>query len=500
VLTSSAFAPSRRSREFLSYVVTEQLAGRGDRLSERTVGRRALGLDGTFDGRRDSSVRVRATRVRAALTAYYTGGGALDPVRIELPPGTYAPVFRWGAQDDDEHGSHDLNPGLAVVHFTATGHERAGLVGTAVAEALVQRLLSFGDLQVVGPITTRLDDARDIARAFGVRFVLQGSVRVDAGMVRLAVRLVDGATATTVWTTTSTNVEGPPFDLEDQWATELAAALGDSTGVLHRYELTTPQTGHVSSSQAAMRAYYKCQEDETPESVNDALLALDAAIADGDRTPMILALRAWVGAVAVAYELSPDTELEHCRVLAQEAAAAVPSTALAQVALGMVAFVQKEYDLAGEYGRQAAGRAPHHPSVLMAAATLTCLTGDWEHGEGYAREAFRLNPDHPGQFNVLPAIARLLDDDPAQALAEATLVHTPGQVWGPLYRAMALAGLGHHEQAAREMRQVLEIDPTFLDEPLAYFREGMRVTPEHAETLQRYFDAILAFRIMSAAE
>jgi adenylate cyclase len=457
-------------------VVTEQLAGRGERLSERTVGRRALGLDGTFDGRRDSSVRVRASRVRVALAAYYDGGGALDPVRIELPQGGYAPVFR-GTASDDVPIARDLEPGLVVVQFTAAGHERAGLVGTAVAEGLVQRLLGFGDLRVVGPITTALDDARHIATAFGVRFVLQGSVRVDAGTVRLSVRLTDGASASTVWTTSSTDVEGPPFHLEDQWATELAAALGDSAGVLHRYELTAAPTGQVSSTQAALLAYYRCQESETPDSVAAARSALDDAIVSGDRSATVLALRAWVGAAAVNYGLVPEDELDQCRQLAQEAASAGPSTALPQVALGMVAFVQKEYELAGDFGRQAAARAPYHPTVLMAAATLTCLTGDWSSGEGYAREAFRLNPLHPGQFNVIPAIARLLDDDPAQALAEATLIHTPGQVWGSLYRAMALSGLGHHEQAAREMRSVLELDPTFLDDPLAYFREGMRVTP-----------------------
>lgn len=51
-------------------------------------------------------------------------------------------------------------------------------------------------------------------------------------MMRLAARLVDGASATTVWTTSSTSVEGTAFEREDQWATELAVALGHSTGVL----------------------------------------------------------------------------------------------------------------------------------------------------------------------------------------------------------------------------------------------------------------------------
>ncbi len=88
VLASAAFSGSERSRAFLAYVVTETLAGRGDRLSERTVGRRALGHGEAFDGRKDASVRVRATRVRKALRAYVEGEGAADLVRIDLPTGT----------------------------------------------------------------------------------------------------------------------------------------------------------------------------------------------------------------------------------------------------------------------------------------------------------------------------------------------------------------------------------------------------------------------------
>ena len=488
VLVSSAFATSRRSREFLSYVVTEELAGRGQVLSERTVGRRAMGRDASFDGRHDASVRVRATRVRAALSVYYSGAGALDPVRIELPRGRYSPVFvRTGEVRGDVS---PLGPGLVVVHFDVIEDHRARLTGTAVVEALVQRLLTFGDLQVVGPVTTPLEDPRDVARAFGVRFVVRGSIAARESTVRLTVRLVDGASGTTVWTRTSTSVEGPAFDLEDQWATELAAQLGDSAGVLRHYELDHPGSGGGSSSQAALRAFYSCQQVESAESVAVALKALDRAVRDGDRSSVLLALRAWVGVAAVAYGVADAGELDRCEALAQEASAVLPTTALAQVALGMVALLRRDYEVAGRYGHEAAARAPHHPTVLLAAGTLTCRAGDWEVGEGYAREAFRLNPSHPGQYRWLLALARLLDDDPAQALTEATLVHAPGQMWSHLYRAMALSGVGDVEHARREIALVLDLDPAFPEDPLGYFRSLMSLTPEIVERLSRYLEPL----------
>ena len=486
VLASGAFATSRRSREFLSYVVTERLAGRGDRLSERTVGRRALGRDADFDGRWDSSVRVRATRVRASLAAYYAREGAMDAIRIELPPGRYAPEFVRAGGGPPPPDERPLSAGLVVKHFDVSGDDDPLLTGVTVVEALVQRLSSFGDLTVVGPVRTGFDDPRDIARDFGVRFVVLGSAVAREHTLRLTLRLVDGSSGSTVWTTTSTSEHGRAFTAEDRWAAEMAAQLGDSSGVLHSYEWKQPPPGMESSSRAAHRSFHLAQQVETPESVSAALAAIDRAIAEGDRSSTMLALRAWVGVAAVKYGVAGTDELHACQELAREAAAADPSAGLPRVALGMVALLREDYVAAGHHGHEAAIRGPHHPTVLLAAATLTCLAGRWEEGEALAREAIRLNPRHPGDSRWLLALARLLDDDPAQALAEASLVHTPGQIWGHLYRAMSLGGVGHPEQAAMEMRHVVELDPLFLEDPMAPFRAGMRLTPEHAATLSRY--------------
>ena len=91
LLSSEEFRHAQRSRDFLAYVVTETLAGRGDRLSERTVGRRALGKGADFDGSTTAAVRVRASRVRSALRRYYAAEGAAEQIRVSVPPGRLSP-------------------------------------------------------------------------------------------------------------------------------------------------------------------------------------------------------------------------------------------------------------------------------------------------------------------------------------------------------------------------------------------------------------------------
>jgi hypothetical protein len=93
VLASHEFRTSKRSQEFLRYVVEHTLTGRGDMLKERTIGIEVFGRPTSYDPSDDATVRVKAGEVRKRLGLYYADQGARDPVRIELPSGTYVPEF-----------------------------------------------------------------------------------------------------------------------------------------------------------------------------------------------------------------------------------------------------------------------------------------------------------------------------------------------------------------------------------------------------------------------
>src|SRR6185503_1027762 len=94
VLASATFRQVDRLKRFLSFVVTETLAGRGDQLKEYVIGVQVFDKDASFDPRADPIVRVQARRLRARLVRYYREEGGSDPIVIELPKGGYAPVFK----------------------------------------------------------------------------------------------------------------------------------------------------------------------------------------------------------------------------------------------------------------------------------------------------------------------------------------------------------------------------------------------------------------------
>jgi hypothetical protein len=93
VLASHEFRSSKRSQDFLRYVVEHALSGETDILKERTIGIEVFGRPTSYDPSDDATVRVKAGEVRKRLGLYYSDQGAQDPIRIELPSGTYVPEF-----------------------------------------------------------------------------------------------------------------------------------------------------------------------------------------------------------------------------------------------------------------------------------------------------------------------------------------------------------------------------------------------------------------------
>ena len=101
ILASPSFKNSKKSCEFLHYIVQVALDGRVDSLKERSIGLDLLGRDTSYDPSSDATVRVRANEVRKRLKYFYSTQGPKSGYRIELLPGSYNPKFVHVANHDD---------------------------------------------------------------------------------------------------------------------------------------------------------------------------------------------------------------------------------------------------------------------------------------------------------------------------------------------------------------------------------------------------------------
>jgi TolB-like protein len=99
LLHDAALAISDRNRRFLAYIVEETLAGRGDRIKAYNVALTAFDRTDDFDPQTDPIVRIEASRLRRALEHYYLTAGKTDPLRIEIPKGSYVATFGYAEPD-----------------------------------------------------------------------------------------------------------------------------------------------------------------------------------------------------------------------------------------------------------------------------------------------------------------------------------------------------------------------------------------------------------------
>jgi hypothetical protein len=94
IVGSTVLRDSLRLTHFLTFVVETTLAGDSDRIKAYTIAVGALDRSSDFDPQTDPIVRVEAGRLRQALSRYYADLGRDDALVIELPRGTYVPIFR----------------------------------------------------------------------------------------------------------------------------------------------------------------------------------------------------------------------------------------------------------------------------------------------------------------------------------------------------------------------------------------------------------------------
>ncbi len=91
---SVEFRGSRRSSEFLLFIVDRALDHHFDELKERALGVELFGREPSYDTGGDAIVRVTAREVRKRLQQFYAESGVRSTSRIDLAPGSYIPEFR----------------------------------------------------------------------------------------------------------------------------------------------------------------------------------------------------------------------------------------------------------------------------------------------------------------------------------------------------------------------------------------------------------------------
>jgi TolB-like protein len=275
VLASSEFAASRQLTNFLRYAVEELLAGREERLKERTLALGALGRDSSFDPRLDCIVRVVASKLRRALARYYAIDGASNPLCIDVPKGSYCPVIRRRCSRATNIGRERVrarvgslrvdrsaaSPILAVVPFRSfTSGPKERFLADLLAEDLAVRLSQFNSVELVDYLSMRMpefefEEPCAVASRLRADFVIAGTVRRVRRCVHLTVRLTDVRTGVLIWADQyEPQTDGGVWADKNELVDRIVASIG---AVFDALRCTTPharQPGSANNRQEGIAA------------------------------------------------------------------------------------------------------------------------------------------------------------------------------------------------------------------------------------------------------
>jgi hypothetical protein len=126
ILQDPGFRTSKRSIQFLKFVVEKTLAGEADKIKERTIGVEVFGRDPLYDTNEDHVVRTAAGELRKRLTIYYANEKHRSELRMSLVPGSYVPQFKYPvaltAEMTDEDSAIELLEPQDLLRTNDAGH------------------------------------------------------------------------------------------------------------------------------------------------------------------------------------------------------------------------------------------------------------------------------------------------------------------------------------------------------------------------------------------
>ena len=164
LIQDSVFRSSKRSIEFLRYVVDQTLKGFAGQIKERTIGVEVFGRAPSYDTNVDHVVRTAAIELRKRLAIYYGEERHRSELRMSLFPGSYVPRFTLPTQPIPP--DHDVLPSLpAPASSESVSPSLPKSMLTAVSSALSRRSVFAGVALLVLAIVSAVAYGRLHARA-----------------------------------------------------------------------------------------------------------------------------------------------------------------------------------------------------------------------------------------------------------------------------------------------------------------------------------------------
>ena len=258
-------------------------------------------------------------QVRGKVPAPFESMGQLALKNLSRPVGAYL-ALAGDAQAATPWLPPPDKPSLAVLPFdNMTGDtEQEHLVDGMVEEiiAALSRVKSFFVIARNSTFTYKGKAVRvdQVGRELGVRYVVEGSVRMAGNRIRLTAQLIEAESGRHVWAGSFEGTLDDIFALQDRITEQVVGALHPSIRLAEIERARRKRPENLDAYDYTMRALphvWALQRDDNAKAAD----LLQQAIARDAEYPMALALAAWCEAQRVAYLWSDDVDASKKRAL-----------------------------------------------------------------------------------------------------------------------------------------------------------------------------------------
>ena len=397
-------------------------------------------------------------------------------------------------------------PSIAVLPFTNLSNDtEQDFFVDGITEDLVTALSRIRQFFVIARNATlryrrELPDVREIAATLGVRYVVEGSVRRDAGHVRVSAQLLDGGTGNHIWAERFDRKLDDIFAIQDEIALGIAGQIEPELGRAEydRTKATPPENlgaWELFHRGMALIAQRTRNGNAEARRLLERSLAFDPSFAPAH------AAIAWSQAEDLFFRYAthdPKDILERAR----RAVVLDDRDALSHLALAWALTFTRQPDSAIDAANRAIALNPSFAHAYAILGRLLIHSGRCTDGIRQVEWALRLSPFAPSarQYLNILSVGHLYLGNDTKAIELAREAIQSFDTWAPhMIITSALGHLGDHASAKQEicetqkhqsdfsiaqvLRDYVVFDATCLDRLLAGLRKaGVAETSELAVT------------------
>jgi adenylate cyclase len=361
-------------------------------------------------------------------------------------------------------------PSIAVLAFNnMSGDAEQEYFSDGISEDIITDLSRLPELHVIARNSSFVYkkgaiSVPDMAKALGVRYVLEGSVRKAGNRVRVTAQLIDANDGGHVWANRFDRELTDIFAVQDELTQEIVAALKLKLSIGDQDRLAQARAANVEAYEFFLRGREQASAHSRSGNIAARSLAAGAIAID----PGYVAAHALIAFTHVldyanGWTTDPEYSLRVGLELAQGAVGMAEQQPDGHFALGMACMWGRELDRARAEAQRCIVLSPSSGEFLRLMAHVQIFSGDPAGALETLDASMRLDPHYPEIALQFLADARFSLGEYGQAIAaiEKRLARNPQSETAYALLASCYGHLGRLEESRQAWERALHINPGF---------------------------------------